>query len=82
MGRYLRNAEDTVKLSANNKNDGFCILWNDLRPIDSEYYCETWELRRICPSIRSVRIDHDQVRVATPETALTNALTISDGRIF
>lgn len=43
-------------------------------PIDLEYpIVKHAELRRICPGIRSVRIDQDdQVRVATPETALTN----------
>jgi len=42
-------------------------------PIDLEYpIVKNAELRKICPGIRSVRIDQDdQVRVATPETALS-----------
>lgn len=42
-------------------------------PIDLEYpIVKNAELRKICPGIRSVRIDQDdQVRVATPEIALS-----------
>ena len=42
-------------------------------PVDLEYpIVKNAELRKICPGIRSVRIDQDdQVRVATPEIALS-----------
>ena len=43
-------------------------------PVDLEYsVVQNADLRKICPGIRSVRIDQDdQIRIATPETALSN----------
>ena len=43
-------------------------------PIDLEYpMVQDADLRKICPGIRQVSFDEDdQVRIATPDTALSN----------